>query len=338
MKKIAFEEHFSTEEQLDSFRSILENKYPVSGVAEEEKTLAQEIPFYYPVKMQDKIDKLLDIGRGRIKEMDATGIDMQVLSLISPGIQVLDAAAGTAMARRVNEKLSAVVRKYPERFAGLACVAPQDPDEAAKELERAVKELGLKGVLINSHTKGEYLDDKKYWGILETAEKLGVPLYIHPRMPSPDMLSPYLAYPRLYSGVLGFSHEVSLHALRLIYSGVFDKYPDLKVILGHIGEAIPYWLGRMDKTWPPEVEFPNRPKKLPSEYFKSNFFVATSGVFWQPPLLCAYLTLGADRILFAVDYPIESNEQAVKFIDTAPISDCDKEKICHINAEKLLGL
>ena len=151
------------------------------------------------------------------------------------------------------------------------------------------------------------------------------------------MVKPYLAYPLLDSAMLGFSHEVSLHALRLICSGAFDEFPKLQIVLGHMGEALPYWLWRIDNMWQ-RAPFPNKPKKLPSQYIKSNFYIDTSGMFWQPPLLCAYLALGADRILFAVDYPMESSEKAVQFIEAAPITDSDKEKICHLNAEKLLGL
>ena len=337
MKTITLEEHFSTEEQLDLLRSIVENKYPVPEVAEEENMLDRELPFLYPSIRQDAVNKLLDIGEGRIREMDKAGIDMQVLSLVSPGVQVFDAVAGTAMAKKVNDKLSEVVRKYPERFGGLASLAPQDPNEAAKELERAVNELGLKGVSINSHTKGEYLDDKKYWVIFEKAEKLGVPIYIHPRGPSPDMIKPYLAYPGLDSAILGFAVEVSLHALRLICSGVFDHYPKLNIILGHMGEALPYWLWRIDNVWQ-RTPFPNRPKRLPSEYFKDNFYITTSGMFWQPSLACAFLAVGVDRILFATDYPLESSEKAMQFIKATPICEHDKEKLCHLNAEKLLGI
>ena len=337
MKKITVEEHFAIQEQLDTVHSIVEGKYPILEVGQQEKMLDRELPFIYPSINQDTVNKLLDIGEGRIREMDKDGIDMQVLSLVSPGVQVFDAATGTAIAKKANDKLAEAVRKYPTRFAGLASIAPQNPIEAAKELERAVKELGLRGALINSHTKGEYLDDKKYWVIFETAERLGVPIYIHHRCPSPDMIKPYLAYPRLHTAMLGFAAEVSLHAVRLICGGVFDQFPKLTIILGHLGEALPYWFWRMDNMWQMRA-FPNRPKRLPSEYFQDNFYITTSGMFWQPPLLCACMAMGADRILFAVDYPIESNEKAVQFIETASISQHDKEKICHLNVEKLLGL
>jgi 2,3-dihydroxybenzoate decarboxylase len=238
MKKITIEEHFAIQEQLDASQAIIEGKYPVPEVIQEEKMLDRELPFLYPSIRQDTVNRLLDMGEGRLQEMDNNGIDMQVLSLVSPGVQVFDAATGTAMARKANDRLAEAVSKYPKRFAGFASVAPQNPSEAAKELERAVKELGLKGVLINSHTKGEYLDDKKYWVILEMAERLDVPVYIHPRCPSPDMIKPYLAYRGLASAILGFAAEVSLHAVRLICSGVFDQFPRLNIILGHCGEAM----------------------------------------------------------------------------------------------------
>ena len=337
MKKITVEEHFAIQEQFDTVEAIINGKYPFLEVAQEEKMLDRELPFLYPTRNRETANKLLDIGEGRISEMNRDGIDMQVLSLVSPGVQVFDAATGTAIAKIANDRLAKAVRKYPERFAGLASIAPQNPFEAAKELERAVKELGLKGALINSHTKGEYLDDKKYWVIFEVAERLGVPIYIHPRCPSPDMIKPYLAYPRLHTAMLGFSAEVSLHAMRLICSGVFDQYPKLTIILGHLGEALPYWLWRIDNMWQMRA-FPNRPKRLPSEYFQDNFYISTSGMFWEPPLLCACMAMGADRILFAVDYPIESNEKAVRFMETVSISKSDKEKIYHINAEKVFKL
>ena len=337
MKRITIEEHFSTEEHLAYLRSILEKKYPVPEVIQEEKILDRELPFLSPSAKENEVSRLLDIGEGRLMEMDEAGIDMQVLSLISPGVQVFDPPTGTTLAKKINDLLSETVRKYPKRFAGLASIAPQNPIDAADELERAVQELGLKGASINSHVKGEYLDDKKYWVIFERAEKLGVPIYLHPRSPSPAMAEPYLAYPMLAAALCGFSAEVALHALRLICSGLFDEYPKLNIILGHLGEALPYWLWRLDTIWN-RRSLLNKLKKTPTDYFKENFFVTTSGMFSQPPLLCSYLALGADRILFAVDYPLESNKDAVQFMEETPICDSDKEKIYHFNAEKLLAL
>jgi len=180
-----------------------------------------------------------------------------------------------------------------------------------------------------------YLDNKKYWPIFKTAEKLDVPVFIHPREPSPDMIKPYMAYPWLFGAVWGYGAEVGLHAMRLICSGLFDEFPKLKIILGHMGEGIPFWLWRIDNQW--KMTGINI-KKRPSEYFKENFFLSTSGMCSNPALMCAYMELGADNIMFAVDYPIESTEEAVSFMDSASICASDKEKIYHLNAEKLFKL
>jgi len=342
MKRIAIEEHFTTQEQIDQFRLILTQKYPIPEIAEAEQQLHVEVRWLpeskYSVGNASALaGKILEVGEQRIKEMEEDGIDMQVLSLVAPGVQVFDAATGASLAKRVNDQLYRLVQKYPKKFAGLAAIAPQDPRGAADELERAVKELGLKGASINSHTRGEYLDDKKYWVIFERAERLGVPIYIHPRMPSPGMAKPFLTYPALATAMNGFGAEVSLHALRLILSGLFDRHPGVKIILGHLGEGLPFWLWRLDNRW---VRMPQGMtiKKKPSQYIKENFFITTAGNFSVPAFLCAYLELGADRILFAVDYPMESNQEAVQFIEALPVGDGDKEKVCHLNAEKLFNL
>lgn len=178
--------------------------------------------------------------------------------------------------------------------------------------------------------------------IFEAAAKLGVPIHIHPNFPSPGIIKPYSDYGVALAGpVLGFAAEVSLHAMRLIYSGVFDKYPGLKIVLGHLGEGLPFWLWRIDFYW---LKTSNRPADLPrlerkpSDYMKDNFMVTTSGVFFQPAFMCTYLALGADRIAFAADYPYEENKIAVQFMEQAPISDADKERICHQNAERLFKI
>ena len=342
MKRIAIEEHFTIEEHANQFRLILTKEYPVREVVEAEEQLHVEVRWlpaskYCAGNAKALSGKILEVGEQRIKEMEEDGIDMQILSLIAPGVQVFDAAQGTSLARTVNDQLYRIVQKYPKKFAGLAALAPQDPMGAADELERAVKELGLKGASINSHTRGEYLDDKKYWVIFERAERLGVPIYIHPRMPSPGMAKPYLTYPALATAMSGFGAEVSLHALRLILSGLFDRHPGVKIILGHLGEALPFWLWRLDNRW---LRMPQGMaiKKRPSQYIRENFFVTTAGNFSVPAFLCAYLELGADRILFAVDYPLESNQEAVQFTEMLPISDGDREKVCHLNAERLFNL
>lgn len=342
MKRIAIEEHFSTKEHLEQLGLILRKEYPIQEIVEAEEQLHVELRWLStpPSSLTGGLalsDRIVDVGEQRIRDMEEAGIDMQILSLVSPGVQAFDAATGTRMARKINDGLYKVVQKYPKKFAGLAAVAPQDPMGAAAELERAVKELGLKGASINSHTRGEYLDDRKYRVVFEKAEQLGVPIYIHPRSPSPDMAKPYLTYPVLATAMSGFAAEVSLHALRLIVSGLFDEHPQLKIIIGHLGEALPFWLWRLDNRW---LRAPGgmSVKKKPSQYIKDNFFITTSGNFSVSAFLCAYLELGAERILFAVDYPMESNKEAVQFMEGLPICNSDKEKVCHLNAEKLFGL
>jgi len=284
-------------------------------------------------------EKLLNLGEGRLKEMDEAGIDMQVLSLFQPPhIQRLEASVARTWARRTNDELSAAVKKYPDRFVGLAAIPAQSPDDAIEELERAVTELGLKGVCIVSNAREEYFDNKKYWGIFEIAEKLGVPIYLHPTRPSTALADAYNDYAVLSGPPHGYYAEVSLHVMRLIYSGLFDRYPELRIILGHMGEGLPFWLPRLDFAWMrTTTQRPNIEKK-PSEYLKRNFTITTSGMFFQPALICSYLALGADNIAFGVNYPPESNELAVEFIKAAPICDSDKDKICHENAEALFKL
>jgi len=285
-------------------------------------------------------DILLDLGEGRLQHMDETGIDTQVLSFTTPGIHLSDASEGMAWSRRVNDELSEAVKKYPDRFIGLATIAPQSPDEAADEIERAVMKLGLKGVCILSHARNEYLDDRKYWAIFERAEKLDVPIYIHPTTPSTAILKPYADYGSIFSGpVLGFAADVALHTMRLIFSGLFDRYPKLQIILGHMGEGLPYWLPRLDFHWQREwVEEKPAIERKPSEYLKANFTITTSGLFFQPAFICSYLALGADKITFAVDYPYEDTKEALQFMKETPICDSDKEKIYHLNADRLFKI
>jgi 5-carboxyvanillate decarboxylase len=342
MRRITVEEHFSTKDHVDQLRLIMTDKYPVPEIAKAEQQLHAEVRWLAESKHSTAKstllgDRLLEVGEQRIKEMEEDGIDMQVLSLVSPGVQVLDADAATTLARKVNDELYKIVKKYPKKFAGLATIAPQDPPKAAEELERAVKELGMRGACVNSHTQGEYLDGKKYRVIFERAERLGVPIYIHPRTPSPDMIKPYLMYPALAAAMSGFAAEVSLHSLRLILSGLFDDHPGVKIILGHLGEGLPFWLWRIDNRYLKMPQGMNI-KKKPSQYIKDNFFITTSGNFSVPAFFCSYMELGIDKILLAVDHPFESNKEAVQFMETLPIAESEKEKVCHLNAEKLFNL
>ena len=286
-------------------------------------------------------DKVNNIDQ-RLKDMDEAGIDMHVMSAM--GGRGSNTAEIVTSYKSVNESLSKIVEKYPKRFAGYTSLPMEDPDAAARELERAVKELGLKGPLIYSGSGGSYLDDKKFWGIYEMAEKLDVPVYIHPGGILPDMSAPYNTYPVVAGAMWGYGASTGLHAVRLIISGVFDKYPGLKIMLGHMGEGIPYWLWRMDNMYVKyqtmlDKDTPGQNlKKKPSQYVMENFYVTTSGMFWHPVLQFVKSVLGADRILFATDYPPESSMVAAQFMESAPISDTDKEKICHLNAERIFNI
>lgn len=334
MKRIAIEEHFFTQEYLDYLhsRTLPPRREYVEDESHNKLEKAWDSGFARtrPLKMTLN---LLDLEKNRLQFMDQSGVDMQVLSLSAPGTESFETENAIKIARKVNDDLYNIIKKHPTRFAGWASLALQDPKEAANELERAVKKLGFKGAAINSHINGEYLDDKKFWGFFEKAQELGVPIYLHPREPSPDMIKPYTTYPPLMGSVLGFSHDASLHAMRLIASGLFDEFPKLKIILGHLGEALPFWLVRIDHHWRAK-----EPKMKPSEYFRKNFLVTTSGMYWKPPFMCVLEILGADNILFADDYPYESIETAVNFIESLPISTIDREKIFHLNAERVLGL
>jgi predicted TIM-barrel fold metal-dependent hydrolase len=346
MRKIAFEEHFTTPRQAGYIKAIIEKKYPVKKVNQEEENLGTEIR-WIPASDQAGtligshaiLDKLLDLGKGRLKDMDESGIDMQVLTLVSPGVQMLDTAAAVSTMIDTDDYLAEVVKAHPERYVGLATLAPQDPKKSAKELERAVRELDLRGACIHSQTKDEYLDNPKFWPIFEMAESLEVPIYIHARIPSRPMLKPYTGYPGLSLAFWGYGAETSLHAVRLICSGVFEKFPKLKIILGHMGEALPFWLWRLDRRWTAGAGASERKfERKPSDYFRDNFYISTSGNFWFPPLQESLLAIGAEKILFAVDYPFESNKDGAQFIETAPISQDDREKICYRNAARVLKL
>jgi predicted TIM-barrel fold metal-dependent hydrolase len=284
------------------------------------------------------IPELMDIGASRLKHMDAVGIDVQVLSLTQPGVQAFPATIAVPMARDANDRMHEGIKAHPTRFAGFAALATADPAEAVKELERCVTKLGFKGAMINGHTEGRYLDDKKYWGIFEAAQALDVPIYIHPREPHPDVLKAYFdGFPELRTAAWGFAMETCTHFMRLIFAGVFDAFPRLKIILGHLGEGIPFWLDRFeDHTRFAAVE--RGLKRTPREYITGNLVITCSGNFSVPAFLCSVMALGIDNVLFSVDWPYESNRIGVDFLNRLPFADADKAKIAHRNAERILKL
>jgi 2,3-dihydroxybenzoate decarboxylase len=312
---IALEEHY--------FDPILTRDWPRSGHMRE----------------KDIIDRLDTLGELRLQEMDEAGIDLQVLSQSAPSLQRLDAESAARVAPGVNDRLAEVVRAHPTRYAGFAALPTPDPKAAADELERCVVQHGFKGAMIHGQTNGQYHDHKKFWPIFERAAKLDVPIYLHPAAPSPAIMDATVKeyvkdYPGLLSAGFGFTFETSTQALRLVLSGLFDKYPTLKIILGHLGEGLPFLIWRINHS----LSRPGNKKLDFRDVFSSHFYVTTSGFFSHPALLCCVMELGIDRILFSVDYPFIPNPPAVEWMKTVPLCAEDRDKMLHGNAERLLKM
>jgi 2,3-dihydroxybenzoate decarboxylase len=333
-RRIAVEEAFVTEDIAREWKKVLASRFVEPGFRMMGNTILGDDPGARAVHA-----RLVDLDAGRIAHMDKTGIALAVLSITSPGVQAFDAVTATRLAADANDVLAAAVQRHPTRFAGLAAVAPHYPAGAAQELQRAKNSLGMKGFLINSHTMGEYLDDAKFRPIFEAAQALDLPLYLHPREPAPSMVSPFLDYGLYFAG-FGFAVETSLHAMRLIMSGLFDDFPKLRIVLGHMGEGLPFWLQRIDNRYLLQVKIGAVKKlaQLPSEYFLQNFVITTSGVMSAPALKLSIEVLGAERIMFAADYPYESVEDGVAFLDQVDIPEVQRAQIYAGNAERYFGL
>jgi len=315
-KRIATEEAWATRDQIKLYRKLLADGYDDPGY--------RSLWGFYLDSPSERarfiIDRLQDLGPNRIADMDASGIDMQVLMLTSPGVQVFDAATANA----------------------LAAAAPQDPKAAAREIDRAVGKLGLKGVILNSHTMGERLDDTKFWDIFAAAEAHDVPIYLHPNSPPRDMIQPYLEK-GLDGAVFGFQAETGLHMLRIIVSGAFDEFPKLKFGIGHCGEALPFWLYRIDYMHGAATRANRHPhmrklKRTPGEYLRENVYVTNSGVGWEPAIMLCHQVMGPDHTLYAMDYPYQFLPAEVAVSDNLPLSASDKKKYFQTNAEKLFGI
>jgi predicted TIM-barrel fold metal-dependent hydrolase len=313
------------------------------------KVIALEEAFWLPetrdlykpeaARMLDRISGgfLSDVGENRIKRMDAAGIDVQVLSHVQPGPQGYDRETGLRFARQTNDWLGEIVKQFHARFFGFAALPTQDPAAAADELERTVKNFGFRGALINGHTQGHYLDEKPFWVIFERAQALDVPVYIHPSpLPQPIMDVYFKDYPELAGPAWGWAIDTGTHLLRVIASGLLDAYPKVKVIVGHMGEFIPFHFKRIQRgiRIAPNV----RMKRTLAEYFHDNIFITTSGVFDHASLQCAIAAIGIDNILFSVDDPFADNAEGVSFLKTAPLSVDDREKLAHANAERILKI
>jgi predicted TIM-barrel fold metal-dependent hydrolase len=287
--------------------------------------------------------KLLDLGAGRIADMDEAGIDLQVLSLASMGIDALDAATSTSLVRDVNDEVASAMRAYPTRFAGFATLALKDAHAAAAELDRCVTRLGFPGALVDGTTGGVFLDDPSFLPIFEAAAHLNVPIYLHPALPPEPVRQAYFSgLPGDLGFVLsiagwGWHAETGLHTLRLIVSGLFDRFPALQLIVGHMGEGLPYALARSSGILSSAAPHLRQPV---AAYFQSNIHLTTSGYFTHPPFRCAMDVVGLDRLLFSVDYPFSSNMRGRAFLDSLGelLSPEDLAKLSHRNAESLLRL
>ncbi len=285
------------------------------------------------------LEGLLDIEVARLRDMDANGVDMHLLSLTAPGVQMFDADTASELATLANDRLAEVIARHPTRFAGLASFAPHAPKRAAKEMERAIKKLKLNGFVVNSHTNSEYFDNPKYWPVLEAAEALDACIYIHPRAASDNFKGPLQHY-GMDSAMWGYGMEVGTHVVRMMASGVFDHFPKLKICIGHMGEAVHFWLWRLTFMNSRAQQTGRSPQTqlTMDEYFRRNFVITTSGV--EDPLALEYSIkkIGADNVLWAIDYPYQPSAPAVAFMDAAPISDEDKAKIYHKNAERIFHI
>jgi uncharacterized protein len=323
MRTITLEEHFASPRFLD-------------GPGREFRDRALQ----YRGAAAKLFEQLCDVGAKRIAEMDAAGIDMQVLSLNYPGTEQLEAADAVVIAQEANDFLNAAVKQHPTRFAGFAALPTAAPDKAAAELERRVRSENFKGAIINGHNRGRYLDDKFYWPILECAEALNAPIYLHPTPPpKPVIEASYGGYSPLLTFMFagpgwGWHIETSVHVIRMILGGVFDRFPKLQIVVGHLGEGLPFMLPRLDNM---SMDVTGLKQPI-SAYLRVNVHYTFSGFNFPATFLDLLLEVGVSRIMFSVDYPYGSMQKARAFLEQIPVSAADRDRIAHGNAEKLFGL
>jgi len=316
MRIIAIEEHFSLPSRTVSNPVILE------------RSRAR--------LKHDLIAEGLDLDASRIAAMDAAGITMQVLSCTA--LQVLDAEAAVPAARETNDTAHAAIQRHPDRFSAFAALPTADPAASVREFERAVSELGFKGAMIANHTRGEYMDDRKFWPIFACAEGLNVPIYLHPSAPHPLAMQAYFTgFEDIATAPWGYAMDTATHFMRLVFAGVFDAFPRLKIILGHYGEGLPFWITRTNAHTAYNVK--KRGLKYEyKDYVANHLWVTCSGHFNEPAFLCTMLAMGIDKIMFAVDWPFEDNQAAVDYLMRLPISEADRARVAHGNVESLLRL
>jgi 2,3-dihydroxybenzoate decarboxylase len=336
--RIATEEAFAPPEMMKMYKEVLAGPDVDPGF--------KSLWGFYGESMAPRprfiFERLQDLGALRLADMDARGIDRQIIALTAPGTQILSPDQGKALAVLANDQLGEACLAHPDRFTGMAACAPHAPG-AAEEIERAKSKYGFRAVIINSHIHGEYLDNPKYWPVLEAAEALDLPIYIHPNTPPRNMIGPMLEA-GLDGAVFGFGVEVGMHALRVITSGVLDRFPRLQIIIGHMGEALPFWLYRLDYMHNAGVvsqryDFMKPLKKgKVSNYLKENFYITNSGVAWEPAIKFTQEQIGKDRVLYAMDYPYQCPPEEVVALDGMAMSLEDKKMFFQTNAEKVFKL
>lgn len=337
--RIATEEAFATREQIDAYLRMVKN-----GTAD--RGLVSLWGFYgqsTSARASQIREGLLDLGEQRIRNMDATGIDKAILALTAPGAQpLLDVEEAKGIAQRANDLLAESVALHRDRYIGMTTVAPQDPEWSAREIVRGARTLGFKGVQINSHTQGEYLDAPKFDPIFRALADTGQPLYIHPSSPPDSMIGP-MVEAGLDGAIFGFGVDTGMHLLRLIITGIFDRYPNLQIMVGHMGEALPFWLYRLDYMHQASVRSQRyermKPlKKTIPEYMRSNVLITTSGMAWAPAIKFAQDVLGEDRVMYAMDYPYQFVPDEVRTHDLLDVSPEVKKKLMQSNAERWFKL
>src|SRR6187399_1621600 len=327
--RIATEEAFATQEQFDAIMRLVKEGHADKGTA--------SLWGFYGTSPSERTtfirERLLDIGELRIQAMDESGIDKAVLALTSPGVQTLfDVDEARRIARNSNDQLKDACERYPDRFYGMIAVAPQDPEWSARELRRGKEELGFHGVQVNSHTQGHYLDEERFDPILRACADLDLPLYIHPQGP-PDAMIGDMVGAGLDGAIFGFAVETSYHAMRLLTTGVFDRYPDLQLMLGHGCEGLPFMLYRLDYMHKAGLRSQRYPRLKPLQhdlfhYMRSNVLATNSMIE----------VMGEDRVMYAMDYPYQYVPDEVRWMDDLDITPTQKTKFFQTNAERWFKL
>lgn len=340
MRKVDLETHFATQGWVDAlFDNFQKDEYPRFERDRESGNLRL---CYRPGACEPCGDavvaKLLDLGEGRLDQMDAAGIDLAVISLTAPGVEQFEPALAIKLAREANDALAEAIDKHPDRYQGFAALPTQEPAAAAAELERAVRELGLRGWKTHCNYGDSYLDDKRYWPVLAKAEELGIAVYLHPTVPN---IPEYWTYGIALAGApFGFGEATALAMMRLVLSGAFDAFPRLQIILGHYGEGLPFQMHRIDWAFRrPHVKSDKQAlvalKKVPSQYLRDNMTVTTSGNYLPAAFKCTREALGMDKIMLGTDHPYEDMTECVEFLESLALSADEKTMLYSANAKRL---